>query len=88
MLGLSGVALSVAKGVITIVVAAVTIIFITFFMILEGPEWVERFYRLLPNASQPRWRKVRHLRRLCRCSSTTTATGGTGHGEASSRSGS
>ena len=58
VLGLSGVALSVAKGVITIVVAAVTIIFMTFFMILEGPQWVERFYRLLPTESQPRWRKV------------------------------
>jgi predicted PurR-regulated permease PerM len=58
VLGLSGVALSVAKGVITIVVAAVTIIFMTFFMLLEGPLWIERFYRLLPAASQPRWRKV------------------------------
>ncbi len=58
VLGLSGVALSVAKGVITIVVASVTIIFMTFFMILEGPQWVERFYRLLPTESQPRWRKV------------------------------
>jgi predicted PurR-regulated permease PerM len=58
VLGLSGVALSVAKGVITIVVAAVTIIFMTFFMLLEGPLWIERFYRLLPSASQPRWRKV------------------------------
>jgi predicted PurR-regulated permease PerM len=58
VLGLSGVALSVAKGVITIVVAAVTIIFMTFFMLLEGPVWVERFYGLLPAESQPRWRQV------------------------------
>jgi predicted PurR-regulated permease PerM len=58
VLGLSGVALSVAKGVITIVVASVTIIFMTFFMLLEGPVWIERFYRLLPSSSQPRWRKV------------------------------
>src|ERR1700755_3139797 len=31
-----------------------------FFMILEGPMWVDRFYSLLPQASQPRWRKVGH----------------------------
>jgi predicted PurR-regulated permease PerM len=30
----------------------------TFFMLLEGPTWVERFYRLLPHGSQPRARKV------------------------------
>jgi predicted PurR-regulated permease PerM len=58
VLGLSGVAISVAKGVITIVVATVTILFMTFFMLLEGPRWVERFYGLLPERSQPRWRKV------------------------------
>lgn len=56
--GLSGVAISVAKGVITIVVATLTIGFMTFFMLLEGPDWVERFYSLLPEESQPRWRKV------------------------------
>jgi predicted PurR-regulated permease PerM len=56
--GLTGVALSVAKGVITIVVASITIAFMTFFMLLEGPTWMERFYGLLPERSQPRWRKV------------------------------
>jgi predicted PurR-regulated permease PerM len=60
VLGLSGVAINVAKGVITIVVATVTIIFMTFFMLLEGPIWVERFYGALPAESQPRWRKVGH----------------------------
>jgi predicted PurR-regulated permease PerM len=59
-LGLSGVALSVAKGIISIVVGAITIGFMTFFMILEGPMWVDRFYSLLPERSQPRWRKVGH----------------------------
>jgi predicted PurR-regulated permease PerM len=58
VLGLSGVAISIAKGVITIVVAAITIAFMTFFMLLEGPTWVERFYGLLPERSRPRWRKV------------------------------
>ena len=27
-------------------------------MLLEGPAWVERFYSLLPEEKQPRWRKV------------------------------
>jgi predicted PurR-regulated permease PerM len=58
VLGLSGVAVSVARGVITIVVASITIAFMTFFMLLEGPVWVERFYGLLPAESQPRWRQV------------------------------
>src|SRR5258708_25996345 len=29
-------------------------------MLLEGPAWMDRFYGLLPTASQPRWRKVGH----------------------------
>ena len=58
VLGLSGAAVSVARGVITIVVATVTIAFMTFFMLLEGPRWMDRFYGLLPERSQERWRKV------------------------------
>jgi predicted PurR-regulated permease PerM len=58
VLGLSGAAISVAKSVVSIVVATITILFMTYFMLLEGPSWVERFYRLLPEESQPRWRKV------------------------------
>jgi predicted PurR-regulated permease PerM len=60
VLGLSGVALSVAKGVINIVVASITIAFMTFFMLLEGPAWTERFFNLLPERSRPRWRAVGH----------------------------
>jgi predicted PurR-regulated permease PerM len=58
VLGFSGVALSIAKSVVSIVVGAITILFMTYFMLLEGPSWVDRFYRLLPEQSQPRWRKV------------------------------
>jgi predicted PurR-regulated permease PerM len=58
ILGLSGTALAVTKGVINIVVGTITIVFMTFFMLLEGPRWVERIYGLFPTASQPRWRKV------------------------------
>ena len=41
-----------------LIVAIVTIAFLTLFMLLEGPAWVERAYGLLPEPSQPRWRKV------------------------------
>ena len=57
MLGISGVAVSVAKSVISIVVATITITFMTFFMLLEGPTWVERGFGLLSERSQERWRR-------------------------------
>jgi predicted PurR-regulated permease PerM len=60
VLGLSGAALSVTKSVITIVAATVTIVFLTFFMLLEGRGWVDRIYSLLPERTQPRWRRVGH----------------------------
>jgi predicted PurR-regulated permease PerM len=56
--GLSGYVVSFTRGVVTAVVATITIAFMTFFMLLEGPGWVERFYGLLPEDKQPRWRKV------------------------------
>ncbi len=58
VLGLSGTAVSVTKGVITAVVGTLTIAFLTLFMLLEGPRWVERVYGLLPEETQPRWRAV------------------------------
>jgi predicted PurR-regulated permease PerM len=57
-LGLSGAALSVTKSVLTIIAATVTIIFLTFFMLLEGRDWAERAYSLFPERSQERWRRV------------------------------
>ena len=56
--GLSGAALMITKSVLSTVAAVVTIAFLTFFMILEGPRWMERIYGLLPEESQPRWRRV------------------------------
>jgi predicted PurR-regulated permease PerM len=58
LLGLSGAAVSVTKGVINIVIGTLTVIFLTFFMLLEGPTWIERLYGLLSPESQPRWRAV------------------------------
>jgi len=60
LLGLSGAAISVTKGVLNIIVGTVTVAFLTFFMLLEGPAWMERLYGLLPPESQPRWRAVAH----------------------------
>ena len=57
-LGVSGTALAVTKSVISAVIAVVTIAFLTLFMLLEGPAWVERSYSLLPDDAQPRWRAV------------------------------
>jgi predicted PurR-regulated permease PerM len=58
ILGLSGAAVGAAKSVISTIAAAVTIIFLTFFLLLEGDQWAERIYSLFPQRSQPRWRKV------------------------------
>jgi predicted PurR-regulated permease PerM len=58
LLGLSGAAVSVTLGVLNLVVAVFTVAFMTFFMLLEGPKWIERFYGLMPMESQPRWRGV------------------------------
>ena len=46
-LGLSGAAVSVTKSIITVIAATVTIVFLTFFMLLEGKGWVERVYLAL-----------------------------------------
>jgi predicted PurR-regulated permease PerM len=60
VLGLSNTALAVTKGVITAVLATLTIAFLTLFMLLEGPAWMERLYSLLPEEKQPRWRAIGH----------------------------
>jgi predicted PurR-regulated permease PerM len=58
VLGLTGTALAITKGIITAIVATVTIAFMTLFMLLEGPTWMDRFYGLLPAKSRDRWREV------------------------------
>jgi predicted PurR-regulated permease PerM len=58
LLGLSDTAFAVTKSVVTAVVATLTIAFLTLFMLLEGPKWVERFYSLIPEEKQPRVRGI------------------------------
>ena len=60
VLGLTGAAISITKSVVTLVVAVITITFLTFFMLLEGPAWMDRFYGLLPERLRPRWRAIGH----------------------------
>jgi len=60
LFGISGTAVAVAKGVVTAVLATLTIVFMTFFMLLEGPNWMNRFYSLLRPASRTRWETVGH----------------------------
>jgi predicted PurR-regulated permease PerM len=58
VLGLTGTAISITKSVVTLVVAIITITFLTFFMLLEGPAWMERIYALIPARSRPRWQGI------------------------------
>ena len=58
VLGLSSTALAVTKSIVTLIVAVVTIAFMTFFMLLEGPKWLEQIYSVLPDESRDRWRAV------------------------------
>jgi predicted PurR-regulated permease PerM len=58
ILGGAGTAVDVTRSILTIVVATITIAVLTFFMLLEGPNWISRFYSLLPEDQQPRWREI------------------------------
>jgi predicted PurR-regulated permease PerM len=58
LFGLSGTAVAVTKSIITFIVATVTIAFMTFFMLLEGPAWMERLYGLLPERNRDTWRDI------------------------------
>jgi predicted PurR-regulated permease PerM len=56
----AGAALSVTKSVLTAIVATLTIAFMTFFMLLEGRDWMDKIYGLASEDQQPRWRRVGH----------------------------
>jgi predicted PurR-regulated permease PerM len=58
LLSSAGTALAVTKGIITAIVAIVTIAFMTFFMLLEGPAWTQRILGLMPQEVRPRWQAV------------------------------
>ncbi|HYY77376.1 MAG TPA: AI-2E family transporter [Gaiellaceae bacterium] len=58
VLGFTAAGIAIAQGVITAVVGAVAIAFLTFFMLLEGPRLVERFLAFVPEGARPRWERV------------------------------
>jgi predicted PurR-regulated permease PerM len=66
--GLSGTAISITKSVLTMVAAVITIVALTYFMLLEGPVWMERFYGLFSPSSQTRLRRI--------CGSIARSVGG------------
>jgi predicted PurR-regulated permease PerM len=51
-------ALAFTRGIVTAIAGIVTVAFMTFFMILEGPAWMERIYGLAPEHSRGRWQNL------------------------------
>jgi predicted PurR-regulated permease PerM len=58
VLGLSEPFLEVVRSVVTAVVGTITVIFLTYFMLLEGPRTVERTLSLLPDGTRERYERV------------------------------
>lgn len=58
VLGLSEPVLDVVRSVVTAVVGVITIIFLTFFMLLEGPRTIRGVLALIPERSRPRYERV------------------------------
>ena len=58
VLGLSEGLIDVVRSVITAVVGVITIIFLTYFMLLEGPRTVERVLALMPDGTRLRYERV------------------------------
>lgn len=54
----AGTFVDVGRGIVTGVIGFITILFLTLFMILEGPSWIDRGLSLLPQEQRPRWRNV------------------------------
>src|SRR3954447_9535846 len=52
LLGPAGSALAAVKGIATTIFGSVIIAFLTFFMLLEGPEWRRRCTELIPEANR------------------------------------
>jgi predicted PurR-regulated permease PerM len=58
VLGLGEPFLDVVRSVVTVVVGTITIIFLTYFMLLEGPRTMKQLIGLLPETSRPRYERV------------------------------
>jgi predicted PurR-regulated permease PerM len=58
VLGLSEPFLDIVRSVVTAVVGTITIIFLTYFMLLEGPRTLTGLLDLLPEKTRPRYERV------------------------------
>jgi predicted PurR-regulated permease PerM len=58
VLGIGGPVLDVVRSVVTVVVGVITIVFLTFFMLLEGPRTIKRLLSLLPPGRRERYERV------------------------------
>jgi predicted PurR-regulated permease PerM len=58
VLGLSEPFLDVVRSVVTAVVGTITIIFLTYFMLLEGPRTIASILDQLPETARPRYERV------------------------------
>lgn len=56
----TGPVLTTAKSVLTTFVSIITVLVLTFMMLVEGPAWVTKFIRTLPDRRQKRVRKLMH----------------------------
>jgi predicted PurR-regulated permease PerM len=60
VLGVTEPAIAVAQSLFSVIIGSVAIAFLTYFMLLDGPRMVERFYAFLPESARPRWQRVGH----------------------------
>ena len=58
ILGLGGPVLDVVRSVVTAIVGVITIVFLTYFMLLEGPRTIAGILGLLPESARPRYERV------------------------------
>lgn len=58
VLGLSEPVLDIVRSVVTAVVGTITVIFLTFFMLLEGPRTIQGVLSLIPERTRPRYERV------------------------------
>ena len=58
VLGLGAGVLDIVRSIVTAVVGVITIIFLTYFMLLEGPRTIDGLLNVLPEAARPRYERV------------------------------
>lgn len=54
----SGQAVSLANRIVSNLVSIVVVLVLTFMMLVEGPKWIEKFWREIPKSNRDRARKI------------------------------